>query len=316
MTTSKTERSLLHRRRTHLQWLASTRTDGASLFLLVVLLMGSGYVVIRVGVESVPPLFLATLRLYLAAIALLLVTLVSGESWRLHSRADWVAVAVLGTLLFAGPLGFLFVGQQYTTVSTAAVVMCLGPVLTACLSRTLVPDEPLSRRQFAGIGFGLIGAVVVATPTSTGLEINLGAVLVFCAALCGSVGSVLLSRIRTTAPLTVQAGWGGLLGGLLLHTASLGLGEAVDTVVWTPALLSLLVYLSVIVGGVGYVAFLGLLRRVGPTRTSFTSYVSPVVAILLGWVLLHEPLTVETALGFGVIVTGFVLLNDERDHPR
>jgi drug/metabolite transporter (DMT)-like permease len=107
-----------------------------------------------------------------------------------------------------------------------------------------------------------------------------------------------------------------LLGGFVLHAASLGAGESSGAVVWTPTLVGLLLYLSVVVGGVGYVAYLSLLRTIGPTRTSFTSYVSPVVALLLGWLLLHESPTAGVVVGFALIVVGFVLLKREGGGSR
>ena len=322
MARTRTVNSLL---RTLRDWPASgldPRVRTATLFVLVVVVMGGGYVSIRVGVEAVPPLFLAALRFYLTAAVLLTVTATTGRVWWPRTRADWAAVATLGVLVFAAAIGLLFVGQQHTTASGAAVVMCLGPVLTALFARALLPDERLTRRQTVGIAFGLLGAVVVVRPTTASLEVGAGAApaiagagpaIVLCAAASSSLGSVLLGRLQTSAAPTVQAAWGALLGGLVLHAASVGLGEPVGAVAWTPTLLGLLAYLSVMVGGVGYVAFLVLLRTVGPTRTSFTSYASPVVAIVLGWLLLHEPLTAGVAVGFASIVVGFVLLNGVED---
>lgn len=293
------------------------RTQSTVLFGVVVVVMGSGFVAIRVGVESVPPLFLASLRFYLTAAVLLAVTVSTGRAWWPHTWADLAAVTVVGVLLFAGAIGLLFVGQQYTTASVAAIVMCLGPVLTAAIARALLSSERFSRVQTVGIVIGLLGAIVVAQPDSSlAIGTGTGALLILCAAASGSLGSVLLGRIRTTVPPATQAGWGALLGGLILHTVSLGTGELSGAVLWTPALAGLLLYLSVVVGGVGYVAYLSLLRTIGPTRTSFTSYVSPVVALLLGWLFLHESLTVGAAAGFALIVVGFVLLKRGRSYPR
>jgi drug/metabolite transporter (DMT)-like permease len=286
------------------------------LFGLVVLVMGGGYVAIRVGVTSVPPLFLAALRFYLSAAVLLSVAVMAGRSWYPKTRTDWAAVVVLGLLVFGGAIGFLFVGGQYTTASTAAVVMCLGPVLTALIARVLLPEERLTPRQAVGVGFGLFGAVVVVHPAGAGFDFDAGAgaALVLCAAASGNLGGVLLGRLRTSAPLTIQAAWGALLGGGVVHAASVGVGEPVGSVVWTPALLGLLAYLAVGVGGIGYVAYLALLRAVRPTRTSLTAYASPVVTTLLGWLVLHEPVTAGLVVGFASIVSGFVLLNRGRVH--
>lgn len=305
----RADRTRLHEVPTRID--SHTRTTG--LFVLVVAVMGGGYVVIRVGVTSAPPLFLAALRFYLTAGTLLSVAVITGRPWLPDTRSDWVAVTVLGTLVFAGAVDFLFVGQQDATASTAAVGMCLGPVLTALVARTLLPAERLSRRQAVGVALGLLGAVLVATSMSagTGPGIGSGAGLVLCAVASGSFGYVLLGRLHVTASPTVHVSWGALIGGLVLHAASLRVGESVGSVEWTPVLVGVLVYLSVVVGGVGYIASLVLLRTVGPTRASFTSYASPLVATLLGWTFLHEVPPIGVVVGFVPISIGFVLLNGD-----
>jgi drug/metabolite transporter (DMT)-like permease len=218
-------------------------------------------------------------------------------------------------LVFGGAIGLLFLGQQHTTAAVAAVGMCLGPVLTALLAGLLVPGERLSRRGAAGVVLGLAGAVLVARSGAvgvgpvTGVGAGFGAVLVVSAAASGSLGGVLLARLRATAPLTTQAGWGAALGGLVLHAASLWAGEPAGGVVWTPALVGVLLYLSVVVGGVGYVTLLALIRTVGPTRTSFASYASPLVTVLVGLVVLGEPVTSGVVTGFLSILAGFLLVN-------
>mgnify|MGYP006290569605 CR=1 FL=1 len=290
-----------------------------ALFSVVVLVMGSGYVAIRIGVETVPPLFLGAVRFYLASLVLLGVAGATGMDWLPRSKHDWAAIFVLGFLVFAGAIGFLFVGQQWTSAGSAAVVMCVGPVRTALIARVLLPGERLSPRQTTGIGLGLLGAMVITIPggiipgggsgVGGGGGAGVGAVLVFCAAISGSLGSVLLGRIRTVTAPTVQTGWGALVGGLVLHGASLGLGEPSGTVTWTPTQLWLLVYLSVAVSGLGYVSLLSLLRVVGPTRTSFTSYGSPIVAVVLSSLLLHESISAGTVIGFATILAGFIFLN-------
>lgn len=291
-------------------WPPGTRTSTLALFALVVLVMGGGYVAVRVVVAAAPPLFLGALRFDLTAVALLGAAALTGADWWPRTRADRAAVVVLGVFVFGGAIALLFLGQRGTTAAVAAIAMCLGPALTAAFARVLLPAERLSRRGLFGVLLGLAGALLLAQPGSAGTArgSGLGVVLVLCAAASGSLGSVLLGRLGATASPVVQAGWGALLGGLLLHAASAAAGEQTGSIAWTPGLVGLLAYLALVVGGGGYVALLVLLRRVGPTRTSLTSYGSPVAASVFGALLLGESPTATALVGFAVIAAGFALL--------
>lgn len=282
-----------------------------ALFGVVALVMGVGYVTVRIGVTSAPPLAIATLRFYLTAVVLLGFASTTGRVCRPRTLHDWATIAVLGLFVFAGSIGFLFLGQRDTPASVAAVLMSLGPVLTVLFARVLLPDDRFTRRQSVGVFLGVAGTVAIANPSSDGLASTdgLGVLLVLCAAASGGLGSVLLGRLESSMPLSTLAGWGSLLGGFVLHAASVGTGQSVGLVAWTPTLVLVLAYLSVVVGACGYVVLVHLVRTLGPARTSLTAYASPVVTILVGWAFLHEPVTREVALGLVTIGLGFVFLN-------
>ncbi|WP_175424210.1 DMT family transporter [Haladaptatus sp. W1] len=278
--------------------------------MTVTLVMGVGYVAIGIGTETVPPTVLAAFRFDVSAGVLLTYAVLSGH-WRPRTTVDVLAIITLGELVFAGTIGFLFVGQQYTTASIAAVVMGLGPIVTIPIAYLLVPSERLSRADIVGLLLGFFGVVIVANPSpaqaATGA--NAGIVFVCCAVLSSSLGGVLLSRFETELSPLALTGWGALLGGTTLHVVTIGLGESTETISWTPASIVVLVYLAVIVGIGGYAALLVLLSEVGPTRTSLTSFASPIVAIGAGWFLIGEVVTVTTLVGLVVVVGGFAVSN-------
>ncbi|WP_254767421.1 DMT family transporter [Salinilacihabitans rarus] len=286
------------------------RHRGGILFVAVALVMGTGYVAIRIGTETVPPTVLAAVRFDASAAILLAYAFASGR-WRPRTTADAVAILVLGELVLAGTVGLLFVGQQYTTPAVAAVVMGLGPVVTVPIAYLLVPGERLSRTDLVGVVLGFVGVAIVASPSPTAVAAGetVGIALVLCAAISSSLGAVLLGRLETTLPLTSLTGWGALVGGVTLHLVGVGTGGSIGTAEWTPAAIAATVYLATVVGIGGYAAFLVLLAAVGPTRTSLTSFASPLVAIVAGWLVLGEGVTAVTLAGFLVVVGGFVALN-------
>jgi probable blue pigment (indigoidine) exporter len=286
------------------------RYRGGVLFAIVALVMGMGYVAIGVGTETVPPTILAALRFDVSAVVLLTYAFVSGR-WRPRTTADVLAIIILGELMFAGTIGFLFVGQQHTTAAIAAVVMGLGPVVTVPIAYLLVPDERLSRGDVIGVFLGFCGVTIVANPSpaeaATGAD--MGIVFICCAVLSSSLGGVLLSRLETELSPLSLTGWGALLGGSTLHLVCVGLGEPISTVSWTPASLVALVYLAVVVGVGGYAVLLVLLAEIGPTRSSLTSYASPIIAIGASWLLVGEIVTITTLAGLLVVVGGFAVSN-------
>jgi drug/metabolite transporter (DMT)-like permease len=286
------------------------RYRGGILFATVTLIMGMGYVAIGIGTETIPPTVLAAFRFDVSAVVLLTYAVLSGH-WRPRTTVDVFAIITLGELVFAGTIGFLFVGQQYTTPSIAAVVMGLGPIVTIPIAYLLVPSERLSRADIVGVLLGFFGVAIVANPSpaQAAMGANVGIAFVCCAVLSSSLGGVLLSRFETELSPVVLTGWGALLGGMTLHLVSIGLGESARTISWTPASLVALVYLAVIVGVGGYTALLVLLTEIGPTRSSLTSFASPIVAIGAGWFLVGEAVTVTTLVGLVVVVGGFALPN-------
>lgn len=291
------------------------RTPG--LFAFVTVSMGGAYVANGFGVNAVPPVLFAALRFDIAAVLLLGYAVTGDGRWRPRTRADWLAIVVSATFLFTAANALLNVGQQYTPSATAAVVRSLTPILTVLLVGVLLPDDRLSPTELAGVGLGFVGVVIVARPTPRTLLAagGVGVALVFGSAASVSLGSVLVPGVRTTLSTTALTGRAALVGALSLHALSVGLGEAVVIVKWTPAVFVALLYLGVVAGAGAHAAIFALLEEVGPTRTNLLSYAMPVVAALGGWVLLGEVLTTATGLGFVCVLAGFGLVNRDAFGP-
>ncbi len=289
--------------------LSMSRNRTVGLFLLVTLLFGSAFPAVKTGLSFIPPLIFAATRSYLAAALLLAYVGVTTEYWYPRSRRDVTAV-LAGGLFLVGGTGVGFVAQQFITAGVAAIIFSLAPIITAVLAWPLLPAERLVGRDYVGVVLGFIGIVVVIRPDPTGLldpEL-VGKLLFFGALIVVELGAVLIRRSRTSMPIPALTGWAMVLGGTVHVVLAVGIGESIANIQVTPLSVAIVLYLSVFIGAFGLVIYLVLMGEVGPLKANMTTYLTPIVALAIGFVLLGERIHPLTLVGFGIIVAGFALL--------
>ena len=286
-----------------------SRNRTVGLFLLVTLLFGSAFPAVKTGLSFIPPLIFAATRSYLAAALLLAYVGVTTEYWYPRSRRDVTAV-LAGGLFLVGGTGVGFVAQQFITAGVAAIIFSLAPIITAVLAWPLLPTERLVGRDYVGVLLGFIGIVVVIRPDPTGLldpEL-VGKLLFFGALIVVELGAVLIRRSQTSMPIPALTGWAMVLGGTVHVVLAVGIGESIANIQVTALSVAIVVYLSVFIGAFGLVIYLVLMGEVGPLKANMTTYLTPIVALAIGFVLLGERIHPLTLVGFGIIVAGFALL--------
>lgn len=162
----------------------------------------------------------------------------------------------------------------------------------------------------AGVLLGFVGIAVVIRPDPAGLldpEL-VGKLLFFVGLVIVELGAVLVRRSRASLPIPALTGWAMVLGGTVHAVTALVVGESIASIRPTPLAVATVVYLSVFIGAFGLVTYLVLMGEVGPLKANLTTYLTPIVALAIGWVLLGERIQPLTLVGFGIIVAGFALL--------
>ena len=284
-------------------------------FLALAAMWGSAFVAIKAGLgePGAPayfydaPVLFAAVRYDVAGVLMLGYAAWATDRWRPRDRDEWVLVGVGAVFLIAGYHAFLFVGQRGTTSAAAAVIVSLSPVLTTAFARALLPNERLSVVGIVGMLLALAGVVVLASPSPDDFAGSRFEALVFGAAVSFALGSVLARRLETDLPIETMEAWSMLGGAALMHLLSLGLDESVSG---APPLREAvaLAYLAVVASAAGFLVYFDLLDRLGPIEINLVSYVAPVVAALVGFLLLGEVVDAGTVVGFAVIVLGFLLI--------
>jgi drug/metabolite transporter (DMT)-like permease len=263
----------------------------------VYVIWGSTYLAIRVLVRTVPPLLGAGSRFMVAGV-LMLAFLGPRRALRV-GRAELLACAVVGTLLAAGGNGLVTVAEQDVPSGLAAVLIASVPlwiVVFRAAARDRVP-----RATLLGVLAGFAGVALLLLPGNRPSGVPLGPSLIIVgAAASWGFGSFISQSMKLPRDGLVTTGWQMLFGGLVLAVAGVAAGEHVGTPsgesAWAWA------YLVVIGSLVAYTSYTWLLRNAPISQVSTYAYVNPVVAVILGALILGEGVGVVTIAGTGVIV--------------
>lgn len=276
--------------------------------LAVYLFWGSTYLAIRVGVETIPPLLL-TGQFYVIAAAILF-PFVRGAT-RIADRSerwqDWRSSAIAGVLMILGGNGLLSVGEVTLPAGIAALVAASVPLWLVVLDSVFVVRRRPPTMTVLGLVLGLAGVAILARPSPV-QHLDLTAIgLVFIAAGFWAAGSLYSKRAAKPGSPFLESARQMLAGGIACLLAGLLRGEAgaLHPTLSTAAAIAWLALPGSVVGFTSYVYALKML----PTSIVATyAFVSPIVAVVLGTLLLHERLTAPTLTAMVVILFGVALI--------
>lgn len=277
---------------------------GLSAFAGIVLIWGSTFLVIRIGNDSLPPVWAATLRLGAASLILLAIAVATKQPWpkgRALEAAVWFGVVDFGVSL---PL--LYWGEMSVPSSIAAIFYASIPLTTALLARAM-GLERIRPLGLLGAIIGLGGVIVLFASELRGAMplVPLGAVLV--GALTAALAGVLLKRGTPSSPITTNTV--AHASGVPFCLAASFLLRETHALPATSSGWFSLAYLT-IVGSIGaFVLFAWLVQRWRVTATSFLAVLTPVLGAFLGATVRHEHLAASTIAGAIVVVSGVIIAN-------
>ncbi|WP_051471774.1 EamA family transporter [Patulibacter minatonensis] len=301
---------------------ARPRGRSASLLVLAVatvwIVWGSTFLGIRVMVETIPPLLGSAVRFVLGGGALALVVVAVHGRGAFRLRADeWRGSAAMGLLLVAGGVGLVALAEHRGLPSSLAALIASSEAAMVLGLRIVAGRERVSPATVVGVGVGVVGVVLLLSPGSRPAGVTLVAALL---GLAGSItwatGTWAGARIHTAPNLLANVAIQMLAGGAVLLVAGVVAGERFDAAAVSTRSLVALAGLTVASVAV-YAAYAWLLRNASLSLVTTQSYVNPVVAVVLGVVVLHETIGTVTAIGMAITLVAVVLvLRAERpDRP-
>lgn len=274
---------------------------------LLCAIWGSTWIVIKAGLRDLPVLSSAAARFTLAAVVFVAV------APRLHRREGgerprwWLALA-MGLLNFAVPYGIVYTVETVIPSGLTSVLWAVFPMMTAVLAHVWLPGERLAPRQWLGFSVGFLGVAVLFATDLRGIGPSALAAggLLLLSPLAAALGQVVLKRHGpgTSAALVNRDGM--VVAALALWLVALPL-EQQSTAVLSTAALGSVAYLGLVGTVVAFGVYFWLLRWVSASRLSLIAYVTPAIALWLGWAVGDEPLAASTIGGTGLVLLGIAL---------
>jgi drug/metabolite transporter (DMT)-like permease len=283
---------------------------------IVYIVWGSTYLAIRVMVETLPPLLGAGVRFTVAGAVLLAVLRLRLGAVAVRPTRGALAGAALIGLLLPGANAVVSVAEQHVPSGLAALLIGSIPLWVIVLRRIAGEDVPAASFGAVLVGFAGVALLVRPGPQSGGASL-VGLLTCVGAAVMWASGSFASRRVELPRHPLVSTGWQMLLGGLACLVAGLlaGEGPEVHPGEFSTRSLLALAYLIVMGSWVAFSAYVWLLQNAPLSKVATYAYVNPVVAIVLGWLVLGEAVPPVTVIGAAIIVGSVALVvRTERAH--
>ena len=278
--------------------------------LLLAMIWSSSFLLIKIGIETIPPFTLTAGRLGIAAIIFCAFLAIRREWIPLHPQAIllYVVTGLLGNSL---PFVLISWGEIHISSSLTAICMGIMPISTFVLAHIFIADEPITRRKSMGLGLGLSGllTLVGGSALSGAGEHVIGTLSVFAGALCYSFTTVFVRLQPAFAPH--QMATGTTLCATLISIPLAFWAE--DPLLIQPSITSLvaLLILAVLPTAVAAILYFRIIRALGATVFSQINYLIPVLGSLWGALLLAESLTGKMLLSLLLVLCGIYLIQSK-----
>jgi drug/metabolite transporter (DMT)-like permease len=267
------------------------------------LIWGSTWLAIKVGLDGVPPFLGAGLRFVLSALIVGLVLAARRRPIRL-TRDDAICVVSLGVLVFWLNYAAVYWAETRISSGLTAVLFSTMPLTTALLSHFWMGSEVLGRRKLVGIVIGMSGTVLLFWPDdSFGAEPALGMLAALFASVCSSVSLVMLKRYGSKSDPFVLNFLGMGLGASCLLVMSAVLERSV-AIAWSVSNVVALSYLALFGSVIAFSLYYRLVKALDATVVSLSTLIIPILALVLGRVLLDEVITRLAVAGVLTILAG------------
>ncbi len=282
-------------------------------FFAIYVIWGSTYLLNKIAVGQIPPLFLAGIRFIVAGI---LVGIISkGMGLKLGiTKKQFLNCTIAGFLFLVYGNGVFVWALKYVDSGFAALISSTQPLFVLILMR-LIDRKKMKRKSLIGIGLGVVGMYLLISQQEivTHEQSIIGIFMILSCVLCWSYASILVSKIDLPSSFFVSTGYQMLIAGGFLVIFSLLFGEVwVSPLEWHLDVRLSMIGLVIFGSIVAFTAFNYLLLKVSPEKVATSAYVNPIVALFLGWLVLSEELSLQSIVAASILLTGVYFITSKK----
>jgi len=282
-------------------------------FFAIYVIWGSTYLLNKIAVTELPAFMLAGIRFVVAGLLIFIIAKILGLSLKI-TKKQFTNSVIAGFLFLTFGNGVIVWALQFVDSGFAALEVSAQPLVVLVLMRIL-QGKRIQPMSVVGVALGIIGIYLLVSQkqiiTQDGAV--LGMVLIFACMLSWAYGSLFVGKADLPVNYFVNTGYQMVTGGISMFFISLVIGEDwISPLDWSNQVLWSMLLLIIFGSIVAFTAFNYLLQVVSPEKVATSSYVNPIIAMLLGWYFLKEEITTQSIIAAIVLLTGVYFINTKK----
>lgn len=282
-------------------------------FFAIYVIWGSTYLLNKIAVTELPPFKLASIRFIVAGIIIFIIAKILKVDISI-TKEQFKNTIIAGFLFLTFGNGIVVWALKYVDSGFAALEISAQPLVVLILMR-IFQGKKISAMSYIGVALGFIGIYLLVSQKqliSQEGQIT-GMIMIFVCMISWAYGSLFVGKANLPSNYFVNTGYQMLSGGVMLAIASVCYGESwTSPSTWSTnvqwSMLALIVFGSII----AFTAFNYLLQVVSPEKVATSTYVNPIIALILGWWILNEQITTQSIIAAIVLLTGVYFINSKR----
>lgn len=282
-------------------------------FFSIYVIWGSTYLLNKIAVTELPPFMLAAMRFITAGVLIFIIAKVMGKPLAITKR-QLINTAIAGFLFLTFGNGIVVWALKYVDSGFAALEISAQPLVVLILMRVF-QGKKIKAMSVLGVILGIIGIYLLVSQNEVVSKEGsiLGMIMIFVCMVSWATGSLFVGKADLPSNYFVNTGYQMIAGGFMLVILSLIFGESWSLPhVWSEKVQVSMVLLVVFGSIVAFTSFNFLLKRVSPEKVATSTYVNPIIALILGWYFLNEVITTQSIVAAFVLLTGVYFINTKK----
>ena len=282
-------------------------------FFSIYVIWGSTYLLNKIAVSELPPLMLASMRFMTAGILIFIIVKLMGKSLAITKR-QLVNTTIAGFLFLTIGNGVVVWALKYVDSGFAALEISSQPLVVLILMR-IFQGKKIEAMSVLGVILGVIGIFLLVSQKEVVSQEDsiLGMIMIFFCMVSWASGSLFVGKADLPSNYFVNTGYQMFIGGFMLLIGSLVFGEVWSLPnAWSEKVQVSMVLLVIFGSIVAFTSFNFLLKKVSPDKVATSTYVNPIIALLLGWYFLNEEITTQSIVAAVILLTGVYFINTKR----